>query len=90
MSEAPLGSALCIDSVDGSGSVRLRLAELGLRPGESVVVSHRTAGGGRVVSVDHSRIALDRATLRGIKVAPIDDPVTDALAGTRPVVHGIS
>lgn len=41
-----------------------RLAELGLRPGARVTVTARTAGGGRIVAVDHARIALDRATLR--------------------------
>lgn len=47
---------------------RRRLAELGLRTGATVEVVHRTAGGGRVVGVTGSRIALDRETARGIQV----------------------
>lgn len=35
------------------------------------MVSHRTSGGGRVVSVDHCRIALDRATLGAIEVVEV-------------------
>ena len=38
---------------------RIRLAELGLRPGQPVTVVQRGVGGVRVVSVDDSRIALD-------------------------------
>lgn len=45
-----------------------RLAELGLRSGARVTVLHRTAGGGRLVAVGHTRIALDRATLAELPV----------------------
>ena len=45
-----------------------RLAELGLRAGAEVVVLHRTPGGGRVVAVEDSRIAIDRTTLRALPV----------------------
>lgn len=38
---------------------RIRLAELGLRPGQPVTVVQRGVGGARVVSVADSRIALD-------------------------------
>jgi ferrous iron transport protein A len=47
-----------------------RLAELGLRAGGRVTVLHRTAGGGRLVAVGHTRIALDRQTLTGLPVVP--------------------
>lgn len=47
-----------------------RLVELGLRPGATVRVMMRTAGGGRVLGVDNLRIVLDRSTLRAIPVAP--------------------
>jgi ferrous iron transport protein A len=47
-----------------------RLAELGLRAGSRVTVLHRTAGGGRLVAVGQSRIALDRETLAGMPVSP--------------------
>lgn len=77
LSEAPIGAVVRIEDVAGVPRTRLRLAELGLRPGESVAVSHRTSGGGRVVSVDHGRIALDKATLQTIAVT-VQDPPTSA------------
>ncbi len=52
---------------------RRRLAELGLRAGATVEVVHRTAGGGRVVAVAGSRIALDRATAHGIQVLVVEE-----------------
>ena len=48
-----------------------RLAELGLRPGARIGVLHRTPGGGRIVAVGASRIALDRATLGAIPVVDV-------------------
>lgn len=45
-----------------------RLMELGLRPGATVRVMMRTAGGGRVLGVDNLRIVLDRAMLGAIAV----------------------
>ena len=39
-----------------------RLAELGLRAGESVTVLQRAVGGARVLSVAESRIAVDART----------------------------
>jgi len=41
---------------------RRRLAELGLRVGVAIHVLQRTAGGGVVVGIGGSRIAVDRAT----------------------------
>lgn len=45
-----------------------RLAELGLRSGARVTVLHRTAGGGRLVAIGQTRIALDRETLAALPV----------------------
>lgn len=45
-----------------------RLAELGLRRGQRVAVLHRTAGGGRLLAVGDTRVAVDRATLRTLSV----------------------
>ena len=49
---------------------RIRLAELGLRPGQSVTVVQRGVGGARIISVDDSRIALDARTSARIPLAP--------------------
>lgn len=55
-------------------SARLRrLAELGLRHGAVVEVLARTAGGGRIVAVADSRIALDRSVTRHLPVEPAGD-----------------
>lgn len=48
---------------------RIRLAELGLRPGQPVTVVQRGVGGARVVSVADSRIALDARTSGRIPVS---------------------
>lgn len=47
---------------------RIRLAELGLRPGQPVTLVQRGVGGARVVSVADSRIALDSRTAGRIPV----------------------
>ena len=46
-----------------------RLAELGLRAGARVRVLTYTAGGGRLVAIGDSRIALDGRTARQLPVA---------------------
>jgi ferrous iron transport protein A len=53
-----------------------RLVELGLRPGATVRVIMRTAGGGRVLGVDNLRIVVDRTTVGSIPVTvqPRPDP----------------
>jgi ferrous iron transport protein A len=47
---------------------RLRLAELGIRPGARLRVTHRAAFGGRVLAVGADRFALDAATCARIQV----------------------
>lgn len=47
---------------------RRRLAELGLRPGAAIRLAQRATGGGLVVDLDGSRIALDGATARAVTV----------------------
>ncbi len=52
---------------------RLRLAELGLRPGVVVVALQRTPGGGRVVQVGHCRYVLDHLTCTQLPVIVVAD-----------------
>ncbi|MFF1530850.1 ferrous iron transport protein A [Cellulomonas sp. NPDC058312] len=47
---------------------RLRLAELGIRPGARLRVTHRAAFGGRVLAVGADRFALDATTCARIQV----------------------
>jgi Fe2+ transport system protein FeoA len=63
-----VGSTVRLAGSDLAVAERLRLAEFGLRPGALVNVLARTAGGGRVVGVGPSRVAIDRATAARIAV----------------------
>ena len=70
LADAPLGMSLTLMRADGNPELCRRLAALGLRRGAQLSVLHRTAGGGRVVNVAGSRIALDRAMLRRLHAEP--------------------
>jgi Fe2+ transport system protein FeoA len=62
------GSEFVVLDVNLAESAQRRLAELGVRTGARVNVTQHTAGGGIVVSIGGSRIALDERTARGISV----------------------
>jgi len=62
------GGYAVLDAPDVPAAMARRLAELGLRAGERVQVMHRTAGGGRLLAVGDTRIAIDRQTARAIPV----------------------
>ena len=53
---------------------RIRLAELGMRPGQPVTLVQRGVGGARIVSVSDSRIALDSRTAARIPL--VSGPAT--------------
>ena len=63
LSSAPLGALLTFVRAEGNPALCRRLSALGIRRGAQVKVVHKTAGGGRVLSVAGSRIALDRGML---------------------------
>lgn len=94
LSMAPVGVRLILAAppVDSAGTTaeRRRLAQFGLRPGAEFVVVMRTSGGGRVVAVAGSRIALDRASAHGLSVLiPHDDRGASAsTAGNQVTVAG--
>jgi len=52
---------------------RLRLEELGLRPGAELRLTNRAAFGGIVVNIAGTRIAVDRRSARRIEVQTIED-----------------
>jgi Fe2+ transport system protein FeoA len=56
--------------VDGTTAIQRRLAEMGVRAGSHVTVLYRTTGGGRVVSVDGARIAIDSRLAAAIHAEP--------------------
>ncbi len=64
---AGVGATLRLTEVGLGRASRLRLAELGLRPGALLTVLARTAGGGRLVGIGTTRLALDRATVRHLR-----------------------
>jgi Fe2+ transport system protein FeoA len=63
LASAPLDTPLTLLSV-GASTSRQRLATLGLREGASFRLLTRTIGGGRIVLVGGSRIALSRDLVR--------------------------
>jgi Fe2+ transport system protein FeoA len=62
LASLPVGSSGCLALGLLPPAARLRLSQLGLRPGATVTVLARTSGGGRLVGVGSTRIGLDRDT----------------------------
>lgn len=54
--------------IDVTGSMRRRLAEAGIRCGAEVEVLNRTAGGGRLIAVAGSRMAIGTELAQSIQV----------------------
>ena len=50
---------------------RLRLYELGVRPGSEVFIVNKAAFGGLVVNIAGARVAVDRRSARAIEVEEI-------------------
>ena len=67
LASAPFGTPLTLVAVDGATEDRRRLATLGLREGASIRLLTRTIGGGRIVLVGGSRIALSRELVRQLR-----------------------
>ena len=66
LANAPLGTPLTLVGIDDSAN-RQRLATLGLREGATFRLLTRTIGGGRIVLVGGSRIALSRDLVRRLR-----------------------
>ncbi|WP_273367930.1 FeoA family protein [Corynebacterium massiliense] len=68
----PVGATVTLGEKCISGqcdsALAVRLGELGIRPGASVTMGHRVAGGARLVTVGTCRYAIDKRTLRAIEV----------------------
>lgn len=63
---APLSVPLTL--VEVPDAMRARLASLGLRPGAQLTLAQRTTGGGRLVALGSSRLALGETLLRQLRV----------------------
>ncbi|HPE12295.1 MAG TPA: FeoA domain-containing protein [Actinomycetota bacterium] len=68
-----LAGAGTVTEVEGTPSMKRRLAEMGIRTGSHVRVLYRTTGGGRVVSVGGARVALDSGLAAAIGIEHRDD-----------------
>ncbi|MCA0330597.1 MAG: ferrous iron transport protein A [Actinobacteria bacterium] len=68
LDQAPVGAVATIGPIDAAPAMLRRLAELGVRTGEAVTPLHATAGGGRLLAVGDTRVALARDVLRRIEV----------------------
>lgn len=62
------GVVSCVLRTDDNLATVRRLAELGVRPGAVLTAVQKTPGGGRVIAVGDSRVALDKATLRTLHI----------------------
>ena len=62
------GLTVRVVEVDVAPDIRLRLREIGLRPGTLARVTHTGAFGGRVIGLGADRFAVDAATCRRIEV----------------------
>lgn len=67
LSKAPLQTPLTLIRADVDLGASQRLRALGLRVGSSFSVISKTAGGGRVVQVAGSRVAVGRTLLAGLR-----------------------
>jgi len=70
LARAPVGIELRVVGAVGPTALTRRLAELGLRVGAHVRCVQKTAGGGRIVDVAGSRIALGRDVLDAVQTVP--------------------
>ncbi len=66
------GATARVLAVEARPALRTRLHEFGLRPGVMVTCQQRCSGGGRVVRVGNARVALDRTTLRALRVEVVE------------------
>jgi len=67
LASAPLDTPLTLIGVSSAVTSRRRLATLGLREGASFRLLTRTIGGGRIVLVGGSRIALSKDLVRQLR-----------------------
>lgn len=71
LDRAPLGAPLLLTATHHDASVARRLASLGLRRGVRVSLVQKLAGGGRILSVNGGRIAVDARVLAHLMVEDV-------------------
>jgi ferrous iron transport protein A len=70
LSDCRRGASVRVLDVDVAEHARLRIEEMGLRPGVVVRVTHLAAFGGVVVAAGGARVGLDAATARRVRAEP--------------------
>lgn len=76
LKDCPVLTPVRLVSFECPTAQRLRMQELGLRPGMQLVVIQKAAFGGRVINIRGSRVAVDAASSRRMEVeilAPAPD-----------------
>ena len=79
LARAPIGIDLRVIGAVGPTALTRRLSELGLRVGSHVPCVQKTAGGGRIIDVAGSRIALGRDVLDSVQT--VEAHATEATQG---------
>lgn len=65
--DCPTRKPLRLTKIDCGNAYSLRLCELGLREGATVVITQKASFGGLVVNVSGSRLAVDHRSARNIE-----------------------
>ena len=71
LSQFPLRTRASLGNMEVSPEHRLRLYELGVRPGSEFFIVNKAAFGGLVVNIAGARVAVDRRSARAIEVEEI-------------------
>ena len=71
LSQFPLRTRARLGNMEVSPEHRLRLYELGVRPGSEFFIVNKAAFGGLVVNIAGARVAVDRRSARAIEVEEI-------------------
>ena len=71
LSQFPLRTRARLGNMDIPSEPRLRLYELGVRPGSEFFIVNKAAFGGLVVNIAGARVAVDRRSARAIEVEEI-------------------
>ena len=71
LSQFPLRTRARLGNMDIPSEHRLRLYDLGVRPGSEFFIVNKAAFGGLVVNIAGARVAVDRRSARAIEVEEI-------------------
>ena len=74
LDDVAVATTCVVESIDGDGSLRLKLAHLGVTEGAAVIVEQRRPG--VVLRIGHSALALEPAVARRVSVRTAQGPRT--------------